>query len=200
MSSKKSALSIVGISGNVTRPSRTATLVDTILSAIEDRTGATAKKIELKDAAPILFSTLTPADISPQGREIIEAVESADLLVVATPVYRGSYTGALKHLFDLARREAFAGKPVILAATGGSPLHGLVIEHELRPLFGFFNALAVPTAIYATEADFHDYRLADPVTAERIDRAVNEAVRFLDPAVSIAFNAIGRASGAVATA
>ena len=107
---------------------------------------------------------------------MVRAVETADLLVIGTPVYRASYTGALKHLFDLVRHDALAGKPVILTATGGSHLHGLVTEHQLRPLFGFFNALSLPTAVYATEADFRDYRIVNPAINDRIERAVTEAV------------------------
>jgi len=63
----------------------------------------------------------------------------------------------------------------LLAATGGSHLHGLVCEHQLRPLFGFFNALTLPTAVYATEADFHDYALVNPQVIARIKRAAAEA-------------------------
>ncbi len=123
-----------------------------------------------------LFGALTPDRLEGEARSLIRSVESADLLVIGTPVYRASYTGALKHLFDLVRHDALAGKPVILTATGGSHLHGLVTEHQLRPLFGFFNALSLPTAVYATEADFRDYRIVNPAISDRIERAVTEAV------------------------
>ena len=60
-------------------------------------------------------------------------IESADALIVATPVYRGSYTGLFKHLFDLVDHEALIGTPVLLAATGGSDRHSLVIDHQFGP-------------------------------------------------------------------
>ena len=81
---------------------------------------------------------------------MIDDIERADLLIVGTPVYRGSYTGAFKHVFDLVRHDRLRGTPVILTATGGSQMHGLVTEHQLRPLFGFFGALSLPTTVYAT--------------------------------------------------
>ena len=52
---------------------------------------------------------------------------------------------------DVLERLKQFGKPVILAATGGTPMHGLMTEHQLRPLFGFFKALTLPTAVYALE-------------------------------------------------
>ena len=103
---------------------------------------------------------------------------SADILVVGTPVYRASYTGLFKHVFDLVHYDALIGTTVVLTATGGSPLHGLVMEHQLRPLFGFFRAHTVPSAVYATEVDFDQYELTSPLVRERVQRAADEAVRF----------------------
>jgi FMN reductase len=181
------APSVVGISGSVTRPSRTSHLVATVLDAIAARTAVTPRFVELAEAAPVLFSALTPDRLEGGAREIVRAVEAADVLVVGTPVYRASYTGALKHLFDLVRYDALAGKPVVLLATGGTHLHGLVTEHQLRPMFGFFNALTVPTTIYAVEADFRDYRLVNPALADRIDRVVTEVVTLLEADTATAF-------------
>lgn len=129
---------IVGISGSVTRPSRTTTVVEQVLAGLAGH--GDSRLIELVDEAPHVFSALTRAGLSGRAAEIVGAVETADLLVVGSPVYRASYSGALKHLFDLVDHRALQGKPVLLAATGGSALHGLMPEHQLRPLFGFFNA------------------------------------------------------------
>lgn len=180
---------VLGISGSVSRPSRTAALVRHILDQIERRGAVHSHLIELADVAPVLFGELTPAKLGSAAKTIIRAVEDTDLLVAATPVYRGSYTGAFKHLFDLVDHRAFAGKPVVLAATGGSHLHGLVTEHQLRPLFGFLNALTLPTTIYAIESDFADHRLVDANVRARIERVVSEALDQLDLAA-------GRQSGA----
>ena len=172
--------SIVGVSGSVTRPSRTTALVQAILDRIQARSGVVPKLIELVDSAPYLFTALTPDRLAAEAKGLVETVEQADLLVIGTPVYRASYTGALKHLFDLVHHEAFLGKPVILTATGGSHLHGLVTEHQLRPLFGFLNALTLPTTVYAVETDFLDYRVSSQKILDRADRAVVEALTQLD--------------------
>lgn len=179
-------IQIVGVSGNVKAPSRTSSLVGSILRSIDAKIDASSRHIDLVDAAPILFRALRADQLDEQGREIIQAVEKADVLVVGSPVYRASYTGALKHLFDLVHFESLVGKPVILAATGGSPLHGLVTEHQLRPLFGFFKALTLPTAIYALESDFEGYEIRNPVIVERIDAAVRELGGILPAATQLA--------------
>lgn len=100
--------------------------------------------------------------------------------MVGTPVYRASYTGALKHLFDLVDYRALAGKTVLLAAAGGSPYHGLVLEHQLRPLFGFFGAVTVPTGVYGSPDDFIGAEIVGSAITDRISRAATEAVSLLN--------------------
>jgi FMN reductase len=169
-------LRIVGLSGSLRRPSRTTALVQAILDALAVRADVSYTLIELSDEAPQLFASLSREQLQGRAAQIVRSVEQADLLVAGTPVYRASYTGAFKHLFDLVHHQYFASKPVLLAATGGTPLHGLVTEHQLRPLFGFLNALTVPTAVYAVESDFEEFTLANPKTLARIDRAAGEAL------------------------
>lgn len=166
---------IVGISGSVGRPSRTTALVAALVDRIAARSVGEKTIIELVDHAPSLFQSLTPYELRGEGRDIVDLVESADLLVVGTPVYRASMTGALKHLFDLVDHRKFIGKPVALAATGGSQLHGLITEHQLRPLFGFLNALTLPTTVYAVEGDFENYVLTNRKLHDRIERVAEEA-------------------------
>ncbi len=182
------SLSVVGVAGNIARPSRTASLVSAITAQVAALSGASIRLIELVDVGPQLFPSFTADGLKsfarenlPQvGRSAIEAIEAADALVVGSPVYKGSYTGAFKHLFDLVRPTALIGKPVLLSATGGTPLHGLVTEHQLRPLFGFFNALTLPTTIFALEDDFQHYQIEKTELATRIKRAATEFAELLE--------------------
>lgn len=178
-------MKILGISGSVKRPSRTAHVVERIVTAIGQAANVSTDIIDLADAAPVLFRALRADQLDEAGRALVDAVESADVLVVGSPVYRASYTGALKHLFDLVDFRALQGKRVVLAATGGTPLHGLMLEHQFRPLFGFFGAVTVPTTVYAVEADFTEYTLSNPVVEARIERAVVDLVDLL-PATALA--------------
>ena len=168
-----SPFKIVGVSGSLSTPSRTTSLVRSILARFEAH--AETSLLELAVEAPALFATLPKGPRSGRAAAILDAVETADLLVVGSPVYRASYTGALKHLFDLVERRALESTPVLLCATGGTPLHGLMPDHQLRPLFAFFNAITIPTAVYALESDFDGHALRSIAVSERIDRAAAEA-------------------------
>src|SRR5947207_12771898 len=134
---------IVGIAGNITRPSRTRALVDAILAEAERRGMGETEGFDIVDAGPELGMAVSRETVAPHLDRILAAIEQSDVLIAATPVYKASYTGLFKHLFDLLDPKALEGRPVLLAATGGSERHALVIEHQLRPLFGFFCATSL---------------------------------------------------------
>ncbi|WP_420212984.1 FMN reductase [Burkholderia aenigmatica] len=180
-------LNVVAISGGLQRPSRTRVLTDAIVAALGAALPIDTRLIELCEIGGRLAGALTrkqvPADLDAQ----IRAIETADALVVASPVYRASYTGLFKHLFDLVHHEALIDVPVLLAATGGSERHALVIDHQLRPLFSFFQARTLPIGVYASESDFDQYQIANPALRARIALAVDRAVPQLRPhALSVA--------------
>jgi FMN reductase len=166
---------LVGISGNIRRPSRTRALVEHIGYEAVRSIPARVDIYDLIDAGPGLGRAFAREELSPQAAAIVAAIEAADALIVGSPVYKGSYTGLFKHLFDFIEIAALAGKPVVLTATGAAQEHALVVEHQLRPLFGFFTALALPTAVYASDQDFSDGRLV----SERVRDRAAEAIRQL---------------------
>ncbi|GJE37482.1 FMN reductase [Methylobacterium persicinum] len=158
---------LVGLSANVQRPSKTRTLVETVLQEVRSRSAVEARVFDFVDAGPGLGAAWTRDQLSLPARRLVDAIEEADGLVVGSPVYKGSYTGLFKHLFDLVDPGALAGKPVAIVATGGGPRHALVVEHAFRPLFGFFGALQVPVTVYASDGDFREGALADQGVRER---------------------------------
>ena len=170
-----SHLKIVGFAGSPSRPSRTRNLVETIV-----RTAARCAddvRTEIYDLAavhPSLGATLDAREAPPDLAALIETITTADALVVGSPVYKGTYTGLFKHLFDLIEPKALKDKPIVLSATGGSERHALVIDHGLRPLFAFFSADILATGIYATEADFAEHRPTSAALVARIDRVADE--------------------------
>lgn len=173
-------MKIVGISGSLSTPSRTTTLVTQILQEFVRSGAKETVLVSLAELAPALGSFNPPSQALTHA---FQQVREADVVVVASPVYKASYTGLLKHFFDLLEPKALQGKTALLAATGGSERHTLVIEHQLRPLLSFFDTHTVPTGVYLNDTDFlkgidgHGYRLASAEAQQRIERAVAQAQR-----------------------
>lgn len=172
-------LKIVGFAGSASRPSKTRALVEAAVTRAAAAFDATGSVFDLGDLGPSLGVAQRLSDLDPQALAWVPALLGADALVVASPVYKGSYAGLFKHLFDLVDPLALVGKPVLLAATGGGDRHALVIEHQLRPLFGFLEAQSLATGVYASDADFIDRLPAAPVLLQRLDRAVAQFGHYL---------------------
>ena len=170
---------LIGISGSLGRPSKTHALVGAVAARVSAQFGTATTLHDLDDFGPSPGQARSLADLAPEARALVDQVIAADALIVGSPVYKGSYTGLFKHLFDLLEPAALAGKPVLLTATGGGDKHALVIEHQLRPLFGFFEAVTLPTGVYASTADFTEGQPAALPLLARIDRAVAQFTPWL---------------------
>jgi len=162
----------VGLSASPGGPSsRSGALLDIALARLAE-CGARAERFDL---AGLPAEALLGRVRSPQVDAALEALAGADLVLVATPIYRATYAGLLKVFFDLLPTAALAGKVAIPIATGGSPGHQLAIDHGLRPLLASVGAVVVATGIYASPEQFAD---GEPERAviDRIRRAVAEAL------------------------
>ncbi|MBC2836851.1 NAD(P)H-dependent oxidoreductase [Paragemmobacter straminiformis] len=169
-----SNLSLVGLSGNTTSPSKTKSLVRVALDAAAGRLDARTQLFELADFGDDLGRARRLSDLSDRAQAHVQALLSADALIVATPVYKASYPGLFKHLIDLIDPAALLRKPVLIAATGGGEKHALAVEHQLRPLFAFFEARVLSTAVHVSDRDFTDGVLTGEAALARLHRAVSE--------------------------
>ncbi|WP_349656758.1 FMN reductase [Xanthomonas sp. 10-10] len=169
-------LRVVAVSGGLQRPSKAVALADHLLGLIAEAVPCEQQLVELGALAPQFAGAVWRSQLPATVEQALSAVEQADVVVVTTPVYRGSFTGLFKHFFDFIHQDALIDTPILLAATGGSERHALVIDHQLRPLFSFFQARTLPLGIYATDRDFLDYRVHNEALAERARLAVQRAL------------------------
>ncbi|GAB3402255.1 FMN reductase [Schumannella luteola] len=174
-----SGLKIVAVSGSPTAPSRTTALVDDVARNVAEQVDGEARLIELAPLLGGLGAAVWRDQLDPVVQEALDAVEQADVLVVGSPAYRASYTGLFKLFFDHIGQYALVDKPVLLTATGGSDRHALLVEHQMRPLFGFFQAHTLPLGIFASEADFENYQVTSADLRARIDLSIRRALPFI---------------------
>ncbi|WP_085044263.1 FMN reductase [Ensifer aridi] len=175
---------LVGFVGSSNRPSRSRALVELVADYAAVQYDLAATVYDINDVGASLGNARQWADLDPQAQEVLRQITEADVLVVGTPTYKGSFTGIFKHAIDLIEPTALAGVPVLLTATGGGDRHALVVEHQLRPLFGFFQAHTLPTAIYAANRDFVDYRLINEAVRHRAQQAVRELAPLIGTSIT----------------
>lgn len=114
---------------------------------------------------------------SPQVIELAERVRAADGLLVATPVYKAAYSGALKTLLDLLPERALAQQVVLPLATAGSPAHLLALDYALKPVLASLKAEEVLQGVFADDSQtrYEDGRLLlSPELEQRLGNALEQ--------------------------
>jgi FMN reductase len=179
-------MSVLLIAGSPSERSRTAALLEAAGQRLQTR-GALVDRLRVRDLSP---QALLLADFGHRSiNQAIGQVAQAQVIVVATPVYKAAYSGVLKVFLDVLPQDAFKGKTVLPLATGGSPHHMLALDYALRPVLQALGAKHILSGIYATDAQVTlspegSYHV-DANIGARLDEAVHGIVtETLQPALA----------------
>ena len=165
------AATLLAIHGTVTRPGRLYQAIQAALSGLEgfphpnplpEGEGIRVDTLHLGDYR-ISFADGRPLSVYDDDTQaVVERVIAADMYLIATPVFRASFTGALKNLLDHVPVEGMQGKACGLIGMGATDHHYLSIDAQLRPVMAWFGAHVVPGMVYLQSRHFQDGQLADP--------------------------------------
>jgi FMN reductase len=150
---------IVVVSAGLSTPSSSRQLADRLaadsVGLLRER-GAEAevRTFELRDLAHDITNHLLMGFAPPKLEEALDAVASADGLIVVTPIFTTSYAGLFKSFIDVIDPQALTDLPVLIGATGGTPRHSLAIDYAIRPLFTYLHAIPVTTGVFAATGDW----------------------------------------------
>jgi len=176
---------IAVISAGLSQPSSTRLLADQLAEATRREAAHQGQhvetvSVELRQLAQDITNNLLTGFPSAALQEAIDTVTRADAVIAVTPVFSASYSGLFKSFFDVLDPKALIGTPVLIAATGGSARHSLVLDYAMRPLFSYLKATIVGTGVFAATADFGSDD-AGRSLADRVHRAAGELVALLAP-------------------
>jgi len=161
---------LVVISAGTGNPSSTRQLADRLAQKSLDLLDeATVSVIELGPLAADTARAAVAGFPSEDLQQAIDRLADADAIIAATPIYKAGISGLFKTFVDVLDNDLIVAKPVLLAATGGTPRHALVIDDQMRPLFAYMRALTLPTSVYAAPEDWGTSDLG-----KRIERAATE--------------------------
>ncbi len=138
---------------------------------------ASIEHLEVRRIAGAVVRALVDAVRDEAIVEAVAAIQRADALVVVTPTVNASFSGLLKSFLDVLPPNALRSVPTIIAATGGTARHTLVLDQAVRPMLGFQRAVVLPSALFAT-ADEWDGPRPGAELAARIAAAGEELALF----------------------
>ena len=171
------------VSGGLREPSSTRLVADRIADAVQreaarDGVQVATEAVELRRLGRPVMDAMLTGFASSELEDVFELVASADGLIAVTPAFNASFSGLFKCFFDVLPEESLRDMPVLIAATGGTERHSLVLEHALRPMFSYLHAVVSPTGVYAATDDFGTHSTA-PGLSERITKAAADFARLL---------------------
>lgn len=112
---------------------------------------------------------------NPALQTLNEQLAGADGLIIATPVYKASFSGALKTLLDLLPERALEGKIVLPLATGGTIAHMLAVDYALKPVLNALKAQEILHGVFADDSQVTDYQHKPQFTAN-LQRRLDDAL------------------------
>ncbi len=151
--------SIAVVVGNPKVKSRTLGVAERVAAAAATAAGlATSGSIadqmsviELASLGPQLFDW-SSADV----KAAVATLSSSTLAVIATPVYKATYTGLLKSFLDWFGTTGLSGVTVVPVMVGGSAGHALAVEVHLRPLLVEIGATVPTRGLFVLEQELDD--------------------------------------------
>ncbi|MGF7234461.1 MAG: NADPH-dependent FMN reductase [Frankia sp.] len=154
--STKRALAATVIVGNPKRESRTravgVALAEAVLAHADSPVPDNGVSVvEVTDLAGGLFSWGDAAVAQAKA-----TVLGSDILIVASPVYKASYTGLLKSFLDQFGRDELAALATVPLMVGAAPVHSLAVETQLRPVLVEIGASCPTRGVYILEKDAED--------------------------------------------
>jgi len=173
-------MTVLAILGSPSKTSRTARLIERSRSTLAEL------DIELQTVSVYDF----PAEAllyghfdNPAVQDFQRRVSKASGLIIATPVYKAAYAGALKILLDLIPEGGLAGKPVLPLVSGGSPGHLLAVDYSIKPVLAALKASEIHQGVFAVESQIGvdeqgAARLADELE-QRLQQAVHDFAALL---------------------
>ncbi|MDI3203622.1 NADPH-dependent FMN reductase [Pseudomonas shahriarae] len=140
---------VVTLGGSPSQRSRSGVLLDHSRRWLQQQ-GVEVVSYQVRDfsAEDLLYARFD----SPKVLDLLAQVANADGLVIATPVYKASFSGALKTVLDLLPERALAHKVVLPMATGGSIAHMLVVDYALKPVLSALKAQELLHGIFAEDS------------------------------------------------
>ena len=146
-------LQIVTVTGNPRPDSRTHLLARTLGGALARLLpGATVSDVDLAVLGP---RVLDPADAaaSAAAKEVL----GGDVLIIASPTYKATYSGLLKSFLDRLGTGSLAGKTAVPVLLGGAPQHLLAVDVHFTPLLLELGASVPARGLFVLESQVEDF-------------------------------------------
>lgn len=152
-------MKIIAVSASMSESSSSTALGERVLRALRKRSADIDTEVEvgtvsLREIAHDLVDMTLTGMPTPALEEAFARVQEADAVVAITPVYNAAPVGIFTLFWQLFPENGLRSTPVLLAATGGTARHSLVLDSQVRPVIAYLKGIVLPTTVYAATEDW----------------------------------------------
>jgi FMN reductase len=140
-------VSVAVVVGNPKAQSRTYQAAHLVAARLAGRPADLS--IDLTELGPALLDWSDPGIA-----DLVKAVQASDLVVVASPTYKASYTGLLKLFLDRFGTGSLAGVTAVPVMLGGHWKHALAADLLLKPVLVELGATCPTAGLFLLDADW----------------------------------------------
>ncbi len=167
---KKNPINVLAVVGTLTRGSVLSAVISHVTPAFKSE-GCAVDVLDFEKEPLAIYNPEVTHSL-PAYAQLQARVDGADVILLATPDYHGSVSGALKNFLDHFWRE-FAGKLFVTIVASNEK--GLTVTDQLRTVARQCYAWSLPYGVAFAHDDLKDGKIVNEALKNRLQMMVRDA-------------------------
>ncbi len=175
-----SSVRITGICGSLSENGATLKALKVALSGASEYEVET-ELLELRDLNLVFYGSVPPDEYPPDVLKLRQAIRGSRGIILATPEYHGSLTGALKNMLDLMSIEDFETKIIGLVGVAGGHIGAINSLNTMKTICRNLHSWVLPQEVSIAnsgQAFDSEGNAVDPATEDRLRNVGRQVVKF----------------------
>jgi FMN reductase len=180
VSDANDSIRITGVCGSLSENGATKKALEIALKGAAEY-DVESELLELRDLDLVFYGSVPPEEYPPDVLKLRKAIRDSQGIILATPEYHGSMTGALKNMLDLMSIEDFETKIVGLVGVAGGNIGAINSLNTMKTICRNLHCWVLPQEVSIANSSqaFDDDGVAqDPALEERLLNIGRQLVKF----------------------
>jgi FMN reductase len=137
--------------------------------------------LELRDFNLVFYGSVPENEYPPDVLQLRQALKDSQGIILATPEYHGSLTGALKNMLDLMTIEDFETKIIGLVGVAGGDIGAINSLNTMKTICRNLHCWVLPQEVSianSAQTFDDDGAVKDPAIEERLLNVGRQVVKF----------------------
>ena len=180
VSETNDSIRITGVCGSLSADGATRKALEIALKGAAEYNAET-ELLELRDFNLVFYGSVPQDEYPPDVLQLRQALKDSQGIILATPEYHGSLTGALKNMLDLMSIEDFETKIIGLVGVAGGDIGAINSLNTMKTICRNLHCWVLPQEVSianSAQTFDDDGTVKDPAIEERLLNVGRQVVKF----------------------